>query len=48
MVVTGVDADDNLLVSSWSYKCSFDSNSIQERTNYGSYAAITSISYGIR
>lgn len=48
MVVTGVDADDNLLVSSWSNKCSFDSNSIQERTNYGSYAAITSISYGIR
>lgn len=51
MLVTGMNADGNLLVSSWSDRYSFDSNSIQKRMNEGNSSAevdVISISYGIR
>lgn len=51
MVVTGINIDGNLLVSSWSKMCSFDSESFQNRINQGNLGGrlgVTSISYGIR
>lgn len=51
MLITGMNTDGDLLVSSWGKRYSFDSNSIQERINQGNFGArvgITSISYGMK